>query len=789
MSANLGARYNPQTGEVTFRVFSVNASRVTISFYAAPLGEAAVLEKSLARQQNVWVITLALAEFEHAGLASSYLYYGYRAWGPNWEYRDDWRTGSENGFISDVDAQGNRFNPNKLLIDPYALEISHDPQVDHLYIDPNAYIKDYYGGEFRHLDTGKIAPKSVCFLSQTQTAYGLKPQRHLKDDVIYEVNLRGFTMNDPGIPLQERGTYQGAGRKAQYLKELGVTAVEFLPIQEFADEQNDDNDPRGDNYWGYMTVNYFAPNRRYAADRSPGGPTREFRAMVQAFHAVGLKVFIDVVYNHTGEGILRRPATKERQEGRTAIAAAVREGSLSRDDDDLQDYRQACYLSLIGLDNRSYYYLRDANRRYEDRGGCGGNLNYDQPVVQDLICDSLQYWVDTMGVDGFRFDLAPILSLTGTDGSYRAEVKSRIFSKLSAVLPSRSVAFPVGVDLIAEPWGDAGPIDWLDKFPPDWAVWNKDYRDIVKTVLNKQSVSPLRVGELAKALSGSAEFVGQAPWNSINYLVSHDDCNALRNLFSYNSFYHLTEGVVKSDQISWDQGGDLESQRKAVRNAFVLLLLAAGTPMFAGGDELGRTLPAYRDGIGMMNLVAVDRPEVYLDFRSYRQLQDLLTDGDTEAADRLISVNEQLYVFVFVKNLLRFRSQHECLRPLHYFTGAIDPVNGLPDIAWYRVDGAAMEEADWNGRDFLAYRLNARQELLPAHGERVESIYVADNRSPNDASVILPLNVAGKRWYRVLDTDNAGGWMTGRRNFDGGRTRLEREYWLHQRSILVAVEK
>jgi isoamylase len=789
MSANLGVQYNPQTEAVTFRVFSANASRVTISFYVAPFGAAAVMEKSLARRQNIWVITLDCAELITAGLTAGYLYYGYRAWGPNWEYRDDWRPGSESGFICDVDAQGNRFNPNKLLIDPYALELSHDPQVDRLYIDPNAYIPDYYGGKYRHLDTASIAPKSVWVLNQAQHGYGLKPQRHLKDDVIYEVNLRGFTMNDPGIVENERGTYRGAGRKAPYLKELGVTAIEFLPVTEFADGQNDDDDPRGDNYWGYMPVNYFAPNRRYAADQTPGGPIREFQAMAQAFHEAGIKVFLDVVYNHTGEGILRRQADPEEQKGRRAIAAAIREGHLSRDNDYLQDYRQACYLSLIGLDNRSYYLLRDGNRRYEDRGGCGGNLNYDQPVVQDLIFDSLQYWADTMGVDGFRFDLAPILSLSGTDGNYRADVKSRIFSKLSAALPSRGVAFPSGVDLIAEPWGDAGPIDWLDKFPPDWAVWNKDYRDIVKTALNKYSVSPWRVGELARALSGSADFVGQEPWNSINYLVSHDDCNALRNLFSYNAFYHLSEGVIKTDQISWDQDGDPEGQRKAIRNAFALLLLAVGTPMFAGGDELGREIPPYRAGIGRMNLVAIDRPEVYLDFNAYRQLQSLLADGASEAADRLIESNDQLYTFVFVKNLLRFRSQHECLRPLYYYTGAIDPGNGLPDIAWYRADGAAMAEADWNGHDFLAYRINARQELPRANGERAESIYVAYNRSPNDASLILPLNVAGKRWYRVLDTDNTGGWMTGRRNFDGGRTRLEREYWLHRRSILVAVEQ
>jgi isoamylase len=784
MSANLGAHYNQQTGEVIFRVFSANASRVTISFYAAPLGEEAVREQPLSRQQNLWVITLPLAGLRQAGLASDYLYYGYRAWGPNWEYSSDWRPGSELGFISDVDAAGNRFNPNKLLIDPYATELSHDQQVDRLYLDPNAYGIDYYGGEYRSLDTGKIAPKSILVMNQTRHAFGRKPQRHLKDDVIYEVNLRGLTMNDPGITPEERGTYRGAGRKAAYLKELGVTAVEFLPVQEFADEQNDDDDPRGDNYWGYMTVNYFAPNRRYAMDRSPGGPTREFRAMVKAFHDVGIKVFLDVVYNHTGEGILRRRAMRESPE-----ETAVWEGSFSRRSDSLQDYRQACYLSLTGLDNSSYYYLRDGNRRYEDRGGCGGNLNYDNPVVQNLIIDSLLYWVEKMGVDGFRFDLAPILSLTGVDGCYQADVKTQIFTKISKALPSRSVAFPEGVDLVAEPWGDESPIDWSDKFPPDWAVWNKHYRDIVKTALNKYGVGLWRAGDLAQAVSGSAQFIGERPWNSINYLVAHDDCNSLRNLFSYNAFYHLTEGVIKTDQISWDQNGDPEGQLQAVRNAFVLLLLTAGTPMFAGGDELGRTIPPYSAGVGRMNLVTVDRFEVYLDFKAYRQWQDVVEAGDIKAADHLVAANDNLYTFVFVKNLLKFRSQHECLRPERYFTGTVDPGNGLADLGWYRADGGTMGTDDWNNGDFLAWRFNACNELTSAHSARVESIYIAYNRSPHDLTVVFPPNVVGKRWYRVLDTDNTGGWMTGKYNFDGGRTEVGREYWLHGRSILVLVEQ
>lgn len=790
MMPSLGARYYQNTNEVSFRVFSKHAGRIEIYFYSIPLGADEVLSKPLIRSGEIWEITLSLKELQNAGAAFDCIYYGYRAWGPNWEYCDGWTKGSELGFIADVDAEGNRFNPNKLLIDPYAREISHDPQVDRLYIDPNAYLGAYYGGNgFRCLDTGRIAPKSILFFSKQEINYGSKPRRHLKDDVIYEVNLRGLTMLDPGIAPQLRGTFKGAGLKADYLKELGVTAVEFLPVQEFADDQNDDADPRGDNYWGYMTINYFAPNRRYAADQSPGGPTREFREMVRAFHAAGIKVFLDVVYNHTGEGILRRLVNREQPQSHAEVEKAIQEGCYSRRADLFQDYQAACLLSLIGLDNRSYFMLRDGNRRYEGRGGCGANLNYDAPVVRNLIFDSLKYWVEEMGVDGFRFDLAPILSLTGKDGNYYTRVDSPIFNEISRILPSRIVDFENGVDLIAEPWGDESLIDWLNQFPGEWSVWNRTFRDQVKTALNKYGVIPLRNGDFAKSLAGSREFVGKNPWCSINYIVSHDDCNSLRNLFSYNRFYHLTEGVEKSDQISWDQDGSREGQLKAVRNAFTILMLSAGVPMFAGGDEIFRGIPPYKPGVGQMNLVYVDRPEVYLDFRNYQRYRQLLEQGEIAEAERLLESSDDLYTWYFVKQLLHFRHQHAALRPDHFLSGALDPENGLKDLTWYREDGAEMNGADWDGQDFLAFRINARKEPMAPSGERVESIYFAYNRSPWKQSLTLPPNVAGKRWYRVVDTDNSGGWMTRQRNFDGGRTRLDRDYWLHGRSILVLVEK
>ena len=789
MSVRLGPNYDRQRDELSFRVYSKNASRIQIHFYSSPLGSDEVLVKTLAVKDGIWGLVLPLDTVKDAGIVTDYVYYGYRAWGPNWEYSDEWRKGSNIGFKCDVDGAGNRFNPNKLLIDPYARELSHDPQVARLHMDPNAYVSDYYGGDYRNIDTGRIAPKSICLLKNETPDCWDKPKRHLKDDIIYEVNLRGFSMLDDKIPPNERGTFKGAAKKAAYLKELGVTAVEFLPVQEFADEQNDDGDPRGDNYWGYMTLNYFSPNRRYSSDKSPGGPTREFRDMVKSFHSEGIKVFLDVVYNHTGEGILMRKVDQENPRSREDVENAIRDANPSRGSDLLQDADAACIMSYAGLDNQSYYFLRDGNRRYEGRGGCGGNLNYDNEVVRNLILDSLKYWVDEMGVDGFRFDLAPILSVTGSDGSYRSNENTDIFSIISNSLPSRSVSFSNGVDLIAEPWGEGSDINWTAGFPGDWSVWNMAFRDTIKTSLNRYGSVPLRIGEISKVLSGSEEIIRKKPWNSINYIVSHDDCNSLLNLFSFNAFFHLDEAVVKYDQISWDMDGSMEMRKKAVRNAFALLMLSAGVPMFAGGDELFRSIPPYEDGIGKMNLVSVDSPEVYLDFSGYNRMKDSLEAGNYQEFRHLAENSDVLETYLFVRNLIHFRNKHECLRPFDYFTGTVDPRNGLKDIAWHRDDGNETAGADWDTDDFISYRINAGFENVHDPGDRVGSIYVAYNRSPFDKYVILPQNLHKKRWHRIFDTNDSSVKFAGPGEFNSNGVLSENKYLLLERSVLLLAER
>ena len=425
----LGARYGADGTQITFRVYSARATRMQVYIYKHASGAqervAYVLTRDPATQ--VWSRTVAVSTLRNTYGITGTVYYGYRAWGPNWPYVSSWTKGSSAGFLEDVDAAGNRFNPNKLLLDPYAREVSHDPLTPSA-PDGTAYAS---GPLYRSVDTGTRAPKGLV-LAPDATPIGTKPTRALKDEVIYEVHLRGLTRNDPAVPAAYRGTYRGAGLKAAALAALGVTAIELLPVQE---TQNDTNDvdpagAEGDNYWGYSTLNYFAPDRRYAYDRSPGGPTREFKAMVKAFHDAGLKVLLDVVYNHTGEGGAWDPADKHTYN----------------------------VFSFRGLDNRTYYSLTADFQHSWDNTGVGGNYNTRNSTAQDLIVDSLAYWKDTLGVDGFRYDLASVLGNTCEHGcfDYDKTAAGNALNRILAEMPARPGAGGAGVDWIAEPWAIGG---------------------------------------------------------------------------------------------------------------------------------------------------------------------------------------------------------------------------------------------------------------------------------------------------------------------------------------------
>lgn len=396
-------------------------------------------------------------------------------------------------------------------------------------------------------------------------------------------------------------------------------------------------------------------------------------------------------------------------------------------------------------------------------------------MVADFIIDSLRYWSGEMGVDGFRFDLAPVLGNCRSEGGfeYNCTDPGNVLNRMVAELPVRDAATLAGVDLVAEPWATGvGNTYQLGRFPDGWAEWNDVYRKCFREAENKLHVIPLPPAPLANAFAGSEQQfrntgprLDPRPYQSINYIASHDGYT-LRDLFSYTN----------DDQEAWDHGGNARARRQAMRNAFAVLMLSAGTPMFMGGDEFFRTQG------GQTNTVAVDDPSVYLNWEHFQQYARALEDNDAAALARL-QQEDDIRTYEFTRNLLRFRQRYPSLRPARYFTGL--NVNGLKDIAWLRSDGSELSGNDWGDRNnlFLAFRVDNRAYLSEAG---VASIYVAYNRDAFDVALVLPENLAMRRWFRVVDTDE---WMEDLGNFENDGTMLDRSYTQHKRSLLILIEK
>ncbi|MBS0657045.1 MAG: glycogen-debranching protein [Verrucomicrobia bacterium] len=698
----LGARFDAAGEKLTFRVYSGAATRIEVWIYDAPIGQPSKVFYELEpdAKSKVWSRTVSVAELREKGVTGT-VYYGYRAWGPNWPYETLWRPGTLNGRKEDCDSAGNRFNPNKLLLDPCALEVSHDAC--------NARVPSdaiFTSGTNANLDTGVLAPKSIAL--PPLTAYdGPRPTRAFKDDIVYEVHLRGLTKADPTVPEKERGTYAGAARKAAYLAGLGITAVEFLPLAEFQNEQNDTVGPttRGMNYWGYSPNAYFAPERRYALDQSPGGPTREFREMVRAFHAQGLKVFVDVVYNHTGEG---------------GVAA---------------DGKTARLHSFRGLDNAAYYQPAANARFYQDNNGVGPNLNAAHPAVRDLIVDSLRHWREVLGVDGFRFDLAPVLgNARDRDGfQFSGTDPANALNRAVRELPARPAAGGPGVDLIAEPWALGNGTYQVGHFPAGWAEWNDKFRDAFRRSQNKLGVERIVPAELARRLTGSPDLFqddGRRPAASVNFIVCHDGFT-LADLYRYNAKrngekwpYGPSDGG-SDHNLSWNQGGDPALQRQAARNGLALTLLSVGVPLFNGGDEMLRTQ------FGNNNTYNLDSEANWLDWTLPKQFPNFAA---------------------FARKLLAFRRTHAILRPADWFSGRDGNGNGLPDLSWYTAAGreAGTPYLDDASNTFLGWILDGTETEPPG-----PVLYCAYHWGAQAIEVVAPPNSAGKRWHRVLDTRSA----------------------------------
>jgi len=448
-------------------------------------------------------------------------------------------------------AVGHRWNPSKLLLDPYAKAIDGAFRL-------NPAVYGHVGSDdlvMNAADSSPYVPKSVVVDDAFDWGDDQSPGTAWGDTVIYETHVRGITRMHPSIPEHERGTYAGLTHPAvlEHLTTLGVTAVELLPVHHFVDEVHLLEDGLT-NYWGYNSIGYFAPHAAYSSTGARGGQVSEFKRMVKALHAAGLEVILDVVYNHTAEGNQLGPT-----------------------------------LSFRGIDNDDYYHLRDGGRFYADYTGCGNTLDVSNPHVLQVVMDSLRYWVTEMHVDGFRFDLASALARSFHDVNMLGNFMTTI--QQDPILRR--------VKLIAEPW-DVGPGGYqVGEFPPLWTEWNDKYRDNVRDFWRGST----GIGELGWRLSGSADLYaseGRRPFASINFVTAHDGFT-MRDLVTYERKHNEAnlegnrDGTDNNRSANYGVEGETDDARinatrqQQLRNFLATMLLSTGVPMIAGGDEFGRT--------------------------------------------------------------------------------------------------------------------------------------------------------------------------------------------------------
>jgi isoamylase len=592
---------------------------------------------------------------------------------------------------------GHRFNPSKLLLDPYAKSIDGPVRWDAANVLPYkpANTPDADLERDDEDDVGAV-PKSVVVDPRFDWEGDRRPDIPLHESVIYETHVRGFTRLHPDVREDLRGTYAGLASEPAiaYLRSLGVTAVELLPVHHIADESF--LFERGlSNYWGYSTIGYFAPHSSYAATGQRGQEVREFKGMVKALHRAGIEVILDVVYNHTAEGNHLGPM-----------------------------------LSFKGVDNTSYYRLvPDDPRHYMDYTGTGNTLNAQHPSVLRMIMDSLRYWAVECHVDGFRFDLASALAR----GLYDVDRLSAFFDVIhqDPVLSQ--------VKLIAEPW-DVGPGGYqVGNFPVLWSEWNGMYRDVMRDFWRGQA----SVGDFASRLTGSSDLYeddGRHPFASINFITAHDGFT-MRDLVSYNSKHNEAnlEGNRDGtdDNRSWNHGVEGETDDPEInalrvrqqRNYLTTLMLSQGTPMLLGGDEFGRTQH------GSNNAWCQDNEISWFDWS-------------------LLEENAEL--FEFVQKLIVLRRAHPVFRRRQFLRGTDVDGSGLPDVFWFRADGDAMTPDDWQSGDrIVGMFLNGDEIAAPDEkGEEIldESFLVFFNAQPEDRTFTLPQPRFGVRWSLVLST-------------------------------------
>ena len=600
--------------------------------------------------------------------------------------------GTRYGFRADgpwAPDLGLRFNVDKLLLDPYARAVSGE-----LVEDPAIYGYDVTAPARRsRRNSAAYVPKGVV-VHDPDFDWGddQRPYTRWRDTVIYELHVKGMTALHDRVPAHLRGTYAGLATPAviDYLRDLGVTAVELLPVHQFVSEPHVLR--RGmTNYWGYNTLAFFAPHAGYSSSGDRGGQVQEFKEMVKAFHAAGLEVILDVVYNHTAEGEATGPT-----------------------------------LSMRGLDDAGFYHRVDHRApgdayvdTYWDVTGCGNTVNTSDPAALRLVLDSLRYWTSQMRVDGFRFDLASALARTGHD----VDMASAMMTAIGQDPTLRHVK------LIAEPWDTSADGYRVGEFPPGWVEWNDQYRDTLRDFWRGRAEG---IRTVATRLAGSSDLYaddGRSPYASVNFVTAHDGFT-VRDLVSYETKHNEANGEGNRDGTN-----DLRSQnfgvegatsdadvialrRRTAANLLVTLCLSTGVPMLTMGDERGRTQG------GNNNPYVQDNEVSWVDWR---------------ADDAWLDVYE------LTKAALRLRREHPALRQRHWFEGRPTIEGGRKDLTWVHPEGREMAGDDWADNELSVIGMLVTGDPLRSPGPRGEQQW--------DSSFLIWLNAEADAVKVTMPTD------------------------------------
>ena len=649
-----------------FAVFSANATKVELCIFDGR-GEKEIRRVALPEYTNqIWHGYLPGVD---PGTP-----YGYRAYGP---YEPE---------------SGHRFNPNKLLLDPYACA-----HIGKLTWNPALFgyqVESMDDLTFDERDSAPFVPK--CTVADTRFDWaGTRDRKALPwdDTIVYELHVRGYTKKHPSVPRALQGTYAGLGTPEvlSYIKSLGVTAIELLPVHTFVSEHH--LVEKGlTNYWGYNSIGFFAPDPRYAANGLDS--LREFKEMVARIHDEGLEVILDVVYNHTAEGNERGPT-----------------------------------LSFKGMDNASYYRLVPGEERYYiNDTGTGNTLNLSHPRVIQMVTDSLRYWVQHTRVDGFRFDLGTILARERNGFDNQSG-----FLKACSQDPLLST-----VKLIAEPW-DCGPGGYqVGAFPPGWAEWNDKFRDDVRDFWRGE----LGAMKLADRLCASASFFnnqGRKPWACVNFITAHDGFT-LNDTVSYNEKHNEANGEENrdgtSDNHSWNCGAEgptndpeiNELRMRQMRNMLATLLLSQGTPMILAGDEFGRTQG------GNNNAYCQDDDISWVDWNLRRENAALVS---------------------FAGRIAALRHKYPILRRNLFLNGQYIEELGVRDVTWIGMSGEQMSEEDWQAPSLHCFGMlldgRAQTSGIKRPGKEATILIVVNGRE-STMEFTLPECTGNCRWSLLVDT-------------------------------------